>query len=94
MGAPAAGLDVEIYHPRRTPEWREAWQVTQALIAEMNRELQAKGAKFLVVTVTNPDQILPYSGGRNDAGISEADLSYPDNRITTFCETALVQFDG
>jgi len=83
-----AGLDNMIYSPPATKAWREAWRVTEALIKRMSEEVQAKGATFLVVTLSNGVQVLPDKESRkrfmDKFGID--DLFYPDNRIARFAE--------
>ena len=37
----------------------EAWSITDALIAQLNREVNAQGARLLVVSTSSPDQVWP-----------------------------------
>lgn len=53
------GLDNEVFSNPISPDWDEAWKVTEALILEMRDEVQAKGAKFLVVTGSIGVQVYP-----------------------------------
>jgi lysophospholipase L1-like esterase len=81
-----AGLDESELSPPRDPQWEDAWRVTEALIAEINREAAQHQAQTLVVTVPWPAQILPDTGARiafaRRAGVP--DLSYPDRRLEAF----------
>ncbi len=64
--------------------WREAWRVTERLIAEMRREVEARGARFVVVTLSTPIQVYPDPALRaafmRRIG-AEGDLFYPDRRV-------------
>ncbi|UCE86693.1 MAG: SGNH/GDSL hydrolase family protein [Deltaproteobacteria bacterium] len=84
----AYGLDHEIYAPPRTAEWSEAWRVTEALIARMDEEVRERGARLLVVTLSNPIQVHPdpETRARFRAALGVADLFYPDRRIEALGE--------
>jgi hypothetical protein len=77
------GLDLAVYRDDAGPAWDEAWTVTTALLAGMHAEVAARGAGFLVVTLSNGIQVHP------DAGVISAfmasnritDIFYPDRRI-------------
>jgi len=79
---PALDFDVNLYREPQEQNWQEAWEITEALLKEMNQEVKAKGAKFLAVTLSNPPQVYP------DLQVREAlkrqgatNLFYPDQRI-------------
>jgi hypothetical protein len=79
---PALDFDVNLYRKPQDQNWQEAWEITEALLKEMNQEVTAKGAKFLAVTLSNPPQVYP------DLQVREAlkrqgatNLFYPDQRI-------------
>jgi hypothetical protein len=63
--------------------WNDAWRVTEALISEMGNEVKARGAKFVVVTLSNGPQVLPNPLAREqfEKRLGITDLFYPDNRI-------------
>lgn len=78
------GIDDAIYAPPATQAWTEAWDVTEAILRQMDRELRAEGRGFYVVTLSNAIQVDP-DPARRDAyrraiGI-EGDLFYPDERV-------------
>jgi len=84
VGAPGEpGLDSEVYRAPVSPEWDDAWRVTERLIVQMRDEVRAKGAKFLVVTGSMGIQVSPDPDARqeymNRLGIRG--LFYPDQRI-------------
>ena len=82
------GLFNQVYHEPTDPIWTNAWQVTEALIVEMSREVHNRGAQFVVVTLSSPVQVHPDPKLRADfmqrEGIS--DLFYPDRRIQSLCD--------
>jgi len=77
------GLDDEIYGPPSSPQWREAWTVTEDLIAEMNRESRAHGVRFILVTLSTPIQVYPDAAYRTAYlnAIGGSDLFYPEHRL-------------
>jgi lysophospholipase L1-like esterase len=82
------GLDSEVYVEPASPEWDDAWRVTEGLLVEMRDEVRAKGAKFLVVTGSMGIQVNPDSNIRqqfmNRLGVN--DLFYPDQHIKALGE--------
>ena len=81
------GADNLVYTPPINSTWEDAWRVTEGLILLMRDEVTAKGASFVVVTMSNGPQVLPSPDARRAYmqrfGIS--DLFYPDNRIKQLC---------
>jgi hypothetical protein len=82
------GTDNFVYVEPHNAVWNDAWQVTEALIITMRDEVKSRGAKFVVVTLSNGPQVLPSANVREDFkrrfGIT--DLFYPDNRIKSLGE--------
>ncbi|HMF57647.1 MAG TPA: SGNH/GDSL hydrolase family protein [Pyrinomonadaceae bacterium] len=80
------GIDNMIYREPQGEVWNNAWRVTESLIAEMNREVKARNAKFLVVTLSSGIQVAPDAAGRQAflQKIGATDIFYPDNRIKAF----------
>jgi hypothetical protein len=80
------GLDSEIYRPPATPDWEEAWRVTEALMSRMREEVAARGAKFLLVTGSAGIQVNPDAATRQKfmerVGVST--LFYPDERLAAW----------
>lgn len=82
------GLDEAIYFEPSTDEWREAWEITEKLIAKIQEEVVARKKRLVVVTLSVGAQVHP------DARIQERyvkekgieDLFYPDTRIKAFGE--------
>jgi len=81
------GTDNLIYLEPGNAVWNDAWRVTEGLIVEMRDEVKARGALFVVVTLSNGAQVLPRRHLREEFekrhGIT--DIFYPDNRIKSLC---------
>ena len=83
-----AGLDPLIYAPPSTPAWEEAWALTEALLLTMRDEVTARGARFLIVTLSNGHQVHPDAELRAELtrALGVPDLYYADDRIAAFGE--------
>ena len=60
--APTAGeigMENMTYLEPQDDNWKEAWRVTEGLIRQMRDEVRQKGAKFVVVTLSNAIQVYP-----------------------------------
>jgi hypothetical protein len=77
------GLDTMVYLESTDPLWKEAWRVTEGLIVQMRNEVREKGADFIVVTLTNGDQVDldPLKRSRYAQSLGVPDLLYPERRI-------------
>jgi lysophospholipase L1-like esterase len=82
-GVEEIGLDDHIYLSIPPPVWEQAWQLTEALVAEVQREAARQRASFLLVTLTNPGQVPPDSEAmrRHAIKLGEKDLFYPERRM-------------
>lgn len=81
------GIDNVVYVEPGNPVWNDAWQVTEGLIRVMRDEVTGRGAKLVVVTLSNGPQVLPDPGAREEfmKRLGIVDLLYPDNRIRSLC---------
>ena len=91
----SAGLNNDIYTPPTTRAWKQAWQVTESLIEEMNTEIKRhKNVRFWITTLSTPAQAHPDPRVRqsiqNSLGVS--DLFYPDRRIEQFAKSLSIPF--
>ena len=82
------GIDNMIYRAPADATWEDAWRVTEGLIKLMSDEVQNRGAKFLVVTLSNGIQVYPNAAARQAfvRRVGANDLFYPDLRIKNSCE--------
>lgn len=72
-----------IYREPADDTWRNAWLVTEKLLAEMNSEVKAHGARFYVVTLSNGIQVYPDAAARQAFAqrVDAADLFYAERRF-------------
>jgi hypothetical protein len=82
------GIDNVVYREPSDQVWNEAWQVTEGLIRQMRDEVNGRGARFVVVTLSNGIQVYPDANARQIflKRVGASDLFYPDNRIKSLCE--------
>jgi hypothetical protein len=82
-GESELGIDDAIYTEPPTADWREAWEITERLIRMMQREVHSRGAKFVMVALSNGIQVHPDRRLREAYArkLGVADLLYPERRI-------------
>jgi hypothetical protein len=85
-GAP--GLDDGVYVEPRDPAWALAWRITEDVIRRMRDEAGARGARFLLMTLSNPIQVNPDRELRESFAerIGVSNLFYPERRLRGFAE--------
>jgi hypothetical protein len=86
MDGQEAGLDDRVYQPPTTDAWVDAWAVTEALIRAMHDDVQARGARFLLATLSNGIQVHPDPAARQrfQDRLGLTTLFYPDMRLRAF----------
>jgi hypothetical protein len=79
-----------IYREPADDVWRDAWLVTERLLAEMNAEVKARGARLYVVTLSNGIQVYPDPAARANFArrVGAADLFYAERRFKGMGERA------
>jgi len=82
------GLSPSIYNEPKTPAWIEAWNITEKLILEMDREVRGKGSTFVLTTLSISQQVYPdkdvTANFKKQMKISN--LFYPDDRLERFAK--------
>lgn len=83
-----AGLESSVYHSPRTNAWKDAWELTEALIRRLHEEVRATGATLAVVTLTDGKQVHPDRSAYDKfcAQVGVEDLEYGDRRIAALCQ--------
>jgi hypothetical protein len=56
---PDLPMPFDVYRVDPSPEWDEAWALTGALIRRLDVEVQAHGARLVVVVIGAPEQVYP-----------------------------------
>ena len=77
-----------IYREPADDVWRDAWLLTERLLAEMNAEVKDHGARFYVVTLSNGIQVFPDAAARDAFArrAGAADLFYAERRLRSVGE--------
>lgn len=77
------GIDNQVYREPPDEYWKEAWRVTEGILGLMKAEVEARQARFVIVTLSNGIQVNPDAGVREGfaKGVGADDLFYPDHRI-------------
>jgi hypothetical protein len=72
-----------IYREPSDDTWRDAWRVTEKLLATMRVETEARGATFVVATLSNGIQVYPDASAREAFArrLGVADLFYAERRF-------------
>jgi lysophospholipase L1-like esterase len=80
------GLRSEVHVPPTTPQWQEAWRVTEGILRLMRDECRKKNTPFLVVTLTRAIQVTPDADrkARFLRQLGTKDLFYPERRLDEF----------
>jgi hypothetical protein len=80
------GLDAQVNLPPTTPEWHEAWRVTEGVLRLMRDEARRNETPLAVVTLTRGMQVTPQREDRerylDQLGVK--DLYYPERRVAAF----------
>lgn len=79
-----AGIDNAVFAPPGNEAWREAWQITDRVLAAMQEDTLAMGARFVVVVLNNsvevhPDPEVTMSLARK---LGATDLEEPQRRLS------------
>jgi hypothetical protein len=84
------GLDNAVYSPPHDRDWRDAWSVTEAMIAAMRDDAGARRVPFGVAVLSTGIQVHPDPAARavfmRKLGL--ADLFYPGRRLAAFGRAA------
>jgi lysophospholipase L1-like esterase len=85
---PVASIEEQMLAPPTDPKVIEAWNVTEALIAEMHRDVQAHSAEFWVAVVSMRPQVHPDPAFREALArrLGVGNLEYPERRIIALAE--------
>jgi len=88
------GLDDEVYREPSDSKWRDAWNLTQALLVAARDESKANGARFLLATGSSPIQVDPNPAVREAFAkeLGVIDLLYPDRRIEALAARENIPF--
>ncbi|MGL6282730.1 MAG: SGNH/GDSL hydrolase family protein, partial [Microcoleaceae cyanobacterium] len=79
----SANLEANIYRQPKTPEWQEAWDITEQLLTFFANDVKLQGKKFLLFTIASANQVIPDPNIRKAYMESHQinNLFYPEQRI-------------
>lgn len=82
------GLRDEVQLPPSTPEWQEAWRVTEGVLRLMRDECRSRDTPFAVVTLTRGIQVTPDREKKESflRELGAPDLYYAERRLSEFGE--------
>jgi len=82
------GLSSSIYSEAKTPAWIEAWNITERLILEMDREVKDRGSIFVLTTLSISQQVDPDKDvtAKFKKEMEISNLFYPDDRLESFAK--------
>jgi hypothetical protein len=87
---PAGGdkLRVHVYRAPRPNANAAGWGITERLLVTMHKDVVARGAQFLLVTLSNGPQVYPDPAARQVSmkRLGVPDLFYADTRVRTLAE--------
>ena len=88
------GIDNMIYLEPQHDNWREAWRVTEGLIAEMRNEVNKKGSRFVLVTLSNAIQVYPNEVVRRNfmKQLGLTTMFYPNLRLKDLAQRENIEF--
>jgi hypothetical protein len=94
---PDVSLDSYVYIDPYPHVWEEAWRATLAVILQMKKELNEKGIKFLVVTLTDSDgqidgKLQEYLGNKAKGKNIKWDIEKPVKILDEFCNENKINF--
>ncbi len=80
------GLDSSIYVEPTSPEWQEAWKITEDILIKMQTEANAHNARLVIVSLSNGIQVHPDTEVRKGfmKELNVDDLFYPEKRFEQF----------
>jgi len=86
-----------VYRADPTDEWEAAWQLTEALILQLDEEVSSRNAQLAVVVIGAPEQIYPERWSAVLARYPEMDeiswdLDAPNRRLVTTLESAGIPY--
>jgi hypothetical protein len=80
------GLRDEVHVPPKTPDWKEAWRVTEGVLGLMQEECRKHNTPFALVTLTRGIQVTLVPGKKEEflRELGAKDLYYPEHRLQEF----------
>lgn len=89
-----AGVARELFGPPTSPEWVDAWNVTERLLKRMSEETRERHARFLLVGIAASTAIHPDGRVRDEVAkaAETSDLFYVDHRVGEIAQRAGIDY--
>jgi hypothetical protein len=86
MGGDEVGPRDMIHLPPATPEWKEAWRVTEGILRLAQEECRRKNTPLALVTLTRAIQVTPEREKKERflRHLGAKDMFYPERRLAEF----------
>lgn len=80
---------VAVYLPKMSPRWKDAYALTEAGLRKIRDAAEAHGSKFVLVTLTNAEQVHPEIEKKlRESYVEDLDLDLPDRTLSEFADHA------
>jgi hypothetical protein len=88
------GIDNMIYIEPPDENWNEAWRVTEGLVRQMRDDVAQKGARFMLVTLSNAVQVYPDPAVRQRflQHVGADTIFYPNLRLKALAQREQMDF--
>ncbi|MEM8641923.1 MAG: SGNH/GDSL hydrolase family protein [Cyanobacteria bacterium P01_G01_bin.54] len=77
-----------VYSPPASPDWVEAWQITEDLLAQAIQDTHDNDAQFFLTVLTNPEAVNPDLSIREGVlkSYQAENFDYPGDRLESFAK--------
>jgi hypothetical protein len=90
-------LAYDVYRAEPTPTWLAAWQLTEAIIQQLDTEVRSDGGRLALVIIGAPEQVYP---ARWSAALAHyptlqeqnLQMDAPNRRLATFLDRANIPY--
>lgn len=84
VGTPEPPTADPVYRPPETDAWKDAWNITEAILAQLHRDVRERQAEFIVFVGEDGDEVdfddVRWAQRLRDRGLT--DYTYPASRLT------------
>lgn len=93
-GARELGLSDEVYRPPENEDWRDAWEIMEAVIERLRDDVHEAGGEFFLTSVSRSNQVSPDLESRRDLErrLGVTDLYYPERRLANLAERLAIPY--